>query len=152
MKTLIRPGVFETNSSSCHSISISSNVPKYETLYPDEDGLLVFNGGQFGWEWKDYYKAKDKCNYVATLIHELSEDYRDDSDNQDAIRLKEKFERVVKDHTGATEILYDLNDVYIDHQSVDSNSGPEIVDLSEQELKDLLFNPDSEISTGNDNE
>ena len=85
-------------------------------------------------------------------VFRRSEDYMSDQYNQDAIRLKEKFEKVVKDHTGATKIFYDLNNVFIDHQSVYGESGPVIISLSEQELKDLLFNPGSVISTGNDND
>ena len=45
-KKLIRYGVFETNSSSCHSISIDENNKNFtaSSLYVDEDGFVTLTG------------------------------------------------------------------------------------------------------------
>ena len=43
MKKLIRKGVFETNSSSSHSISLVTEDKQFvlDTLYPDQNGIVV---------------------------------------------------------------------------------------------------------------
>ena len=57
----IRKGVFETNSSSTHSIAIprSSGVPSYISFYT----------GEFGWAFEEV----DAANYFYTAIYEVSE-------------------------------------------------------------------------------
>lgn len=46
MKTIIRRGVFETNSSSSHSISIASEDKEFvmDTIYPDQNGVVRIVG------------------------------------------------------------------------------------------------------------
>jgi len=53
-KRLIRQSVFETNSSSAHSISLGKDTGKQfllDTLYPDQNGTITLTGGEFGWDW-----------------------------------------------------------------------------------------------------
>ena len=45
---LIRNSVFETNSSSCHSISIGKS-DVYDSVTPDEDGIIRIKPMEFGW-------------------------------------------------------------------------------------------------------
>ena len=52
--TKIRHGVFETNSSSTHSISINSRNTLYESITPDENDTVKLTVGQFGWDWNRY--------------------------------------------------------------------------------------------------
>ena len=42
-KKLIRTGVYETNSSSSHSLSIANETKEFvlDTIYPDQDGILT---------------------------------------------------------------------------------------------------------------
>lgn len=140
---IIRSSVFETNSSSCHSISVhSDDVSTYDTLYPDRDGVLTFTGDEFGWEFAKYHDAITKAEYLVTLfkVHGKS--------NQ------ELFERVVLDHTGAKSIVYDMKgdyDAYIDHQSIENPDDP-IFHLTYETMKDFIFNPNSVLMTGNDND
>lgn len=47
MKKVTRHGVFETNSSSTHSISIGSNKPEYPDFKGEE---ITLEQGEFGWE------------------------------------------------------------------------------------------------------
>ena len=48
-KMLIRTGVFETNSSSCHSVSVADETKPFifDTIYPDLDGKITVKGGQY---------------------------------------------------------------------------------------------------------
>mgnify|MGYP007013910295 CR=1 FL=1 len=59
MKTL-RAYVFETNSSSAHSITFSSQFPGNQT-----DGkLLVTGDGDFGWGYEELATPTEKMNYA----------------------------------------------------------------------------------------
>ena len=136
----IRQNVFETNSSSTHSFSISSNTDGiYQTLDVDDDGSITFVGGDFGWEFRKYNDAKTKCNYAATLYDQTKAD--------PAI-----FENVVKEHTGAKKIIYNFgtDDSYygIDHQSVHGNDWM----YDSFKMKNWLFSSESWLYLGNDNE
>ena len=75
MKTQIRHGVFETNSSSCHSLSIkkSRGDYKYDQLkrWVDEDDNTIHIGfGEFGWECKEYTDPFVKLEYALTMVVE----------------------------------------------------------------------------------
>jgi hypothetical protein len=139
----IRHNVFETNSSSTHSISVrSDNVGTYQTLYPDKDGVLTFEGGEFGWEFAKYCDAITKAEYLVTLfkVHNVSD--------------QALFEKVVLDHTGAKSIAYNIKEefeAYIDHQSREDLTSP-IFNLTYETMKDFIFNPKSLLMTGNDND
>jgi len=59
------------------------------------------------------------------------------------------LEEVIEEVTGATEVLFNLSDSYIDHQSHD------VVGKafeSKETLKEFIFNPKSVLRTGNDND
>lgn len=64
--TKIRRNVFETNSSSCHSITLGNlsikekNLKKYTSL--------IFQGGEFGWEYIEYNTPQDKLSYYLSAL------------------------------------------------------------------------------------
>lgn len=143
MTTLVRHGVFETNSSSCHSISIKETCDKYETLYPDDEGVFTFTGGEYGWGYETYYDADSKANYVATMCSEFGELSEENDDHT----LRDLLESVITEHTGITKFAYDLKDAYIDHQSVNRD----MYSWSREDMKNFIFNPRSELDIDNDN-
>lgn len=57
---IIRKNVFETNSSSCHSITFSS---KGSGTLPSGDFILQVKGDDYGWEVETYSNAQDKFSY-----------------------------------------------------------------------------------------
>ncbi len=61
----IRKSVFETNSSSTHSISIDSHGD-IELITPDDDGYIYIDIGQFGWEEETHHDFATKASYLAT--------------------------------------------------------------------------------------
>jgi hypothetical protein len=63
MKT-IRNNVFETNSSSCHSITFSTGYPDDQKDYQ----LLVTGDGDFGWGYDKLETPAEKMNY-ATIAY-----------------------------------------------------------------------------------
>ena len=132
----IRKCVFETNSSSTHSISISYATKLFDTIIPDDDGnIYLASNKDFGWEWKKYNDAKTKAIYAA-IETEYNPNHR------------KMLEDVIKEHTGAKEVYFKVNGT-IDHQSV--STAFKAFDTKES-LKNWLFNPESWLFTGNDNE
>jgi hypothetical protein len=136
MKKLIRHGVYETNSSSSHSVSIGLQESKeflLDTLYPDQDGIITIEGGEYGWEWFKHNDAATKASYAAQQFSH---------DDEKLQILKE----VIMEQTGAEDVVFeDLKNGYIDHDS----SG--IIDSNKTILRDFIFNKNSWLFGGNDN-
>lgn len=59
----IRKGVFETNSSSTHSICIAKDT---ELNIPQK---LYFSFGEFGWKWETLQSTEDKASYLYTGLY-----------------------------------------------------------------------------------
>lgn len=141
----IRPGVFETNSSSTHSICISGDSNcVLDTLYMENETVDIFSG-EFGWEVEQYNDAPTKAAYCLTYIKS-----HDNNENEEKMLRK-----VIQEVTGAKTINFvpDGKDSfykwgYIDHQSEDVCG--EAFE-SEEKLKAFIFNPHSYLITDNDN-
>lgn len=135
----IRNKIFETNSSSTHAISIFDAVNgMYDTIIPDDNGIIELGYGEFGWQWDRFNDALTKANYAAIFI-----------DNDQT--YKTMLVDVIKDHTGAKEIFFNITGS-IDHQSSLSEGGDCIKAFSSKEkLKNWIFHPESWLFTGNDN-
>lgn len=176
MKKIIRSNVFETNSSSCHSISIQKcEATLYSRLYPNEDGLIELIGGEFGWGYDKYTDALTKANYVAVAIALLEKSANDfntaDEERKKVfnyyslpefgaknyLAAKMIFEKVIRNQTGA-EVIYNFsvddwqhpNHSYIDHQSFEDAKDGEWL-LNEEEVFNFIFSPESELVIDNDN-
>ena len=138
MKKQIRQGVFETNSSSTHSVSIPEKInPLFtkNTLITDIDNNIILNGGEFGWEIQDYTDALTKANYMAVAAR------WDDNDTQLLIE-------VIKEETLCNDVILNLEDSYIDHESVGI---AEFLFKSKEALRDFIFNTQCILHTDNDN-
>src|ERR1041384_1998628 len=94
----IRHSVFETNSSSTHSISISSDVRTLDTLYVDENGVVTIEGEQFGWDEETFRNAESKASYAMIYAHEWV--------GEDKDRYIQMLTDVIKQQTGAREVVY----------------------------------------------
>lgn len=140
MNKLIRTGVFETNSSSSHSISIASGsefIVDTTSLVPDSNGNITLIGGEYGWAWEKFPDAYTKANYCAVACK-----YNDSHINM--------LIDVIKEQTGAEDIIFAFtDDSYIDHDSTDVYA-PAF--SSKETLKNFIFNKLSLLYTGNDNE
>jgi len=139
-KVLIRNGVFETNSSSAHSVSLAGPDKDFvlDTIYPDENGSIILTGGEFGWEWFKHNDALTKANYAAIA-------------NMNNLNL---IKEVIMEQTGCDKVIFAFsNDYdspnwsYIDHQSIESETCPS----SKDELRNFIFNKNSWLFGGNDN-
>jgi hypothetical protein len=158
MNKVTRHGVFETNSSSTHSIAIQGGKYVLDKL-PVEDGVCRVYPGEFGWEEEDYYDADTKASYCLTHAWSAG-DGRDGykmSPEKAASRL-DMLRDVIQKATGAEKVEFaESGDDfykrgYIDHQSIEGDGGAgEPAFASEESLRDFIFNPNSLLRTDNDN-
>ncbi len=133
----IRTGIFETNSSSTHSVSFNRWIPgRSGRLEPDSDGKIHVFGGEFGWNWGAYNDSETKVDYYFTFF----------KGNPEMTRLGIK---VIREWTGRDVVVDIYEGSYIDHQSSDTL---DFLEGSEDKVRDFFFNPDTWLYTGNDNE
>lgn len=133
----IRIGVFETNSSSSHSLTVSSGELQASVL-PDQDGVIVGLLGDFGWEIAHYDSQESKLSYLLTQIQ-----YDD--------RLILLAKAAIKEYTGFKLVV--AGDGYVDHQSSDALN--DLFSGSDEEIKqnmiNFVFNSGYSFDTDNDN-
>lgn len=143
MKKQVRQNVFETNSSSSHSISIEpSSDGLYDTIIPDEEGNVILCGGEFGWEIEEYTDALTKANYCA--VDQLNDDSK-----------IEMLKEVIKEQTGCNDVIINFSDEwnkanysYIDHASRGTTNE---AFYSKEDLRNFIFSKNSILYTDNDN-
>lgn len=149
----IRQNVFETNSSSTHSICIAKDA---KLTIPNQ---LNFNFGEFGWE-EDSLKTNDeKASYLYTGL--IARDRHDDVEkiisflNSKGIDVgveKPIYEtRSYTDNGVIIEYTSGQNIGYIDH-SDELEDFLDAVCYDENKLMRYLFSDLSFIRTGNDND
>ena len=141
-----RHSVFETNSSSCHTITVDDN-----DFIPDKldvvDGVCKIFPGEFGWEVEKYNDAQTKASYCLTYAKTAS---GGDSD----LSLVDQLRDVIAAETGAkVKFVQNAHDSYapwgyIDHQSM-RVAAPAFA--SDSTLRAFIFNPASTLETDNDN-
>lgn len=149
-----RQNVFETNSSSTHSISIASGstADLTDLPYVNDEGIVNISTGEYGWEIETYRDCDDRLSYAATYALR-NEDYE--------CKEVEMLEEVIREYTKAEIILFDGCNAntnsestsfhdhgYIDHQSIDDAAE---IFTSKETLAQFLFNPNSYFETDNDN-
>jgi hypothetical protein len=137
---LIRKNCFETNSSSSHSVSLAGEDKDFvlDTIYPDDSGVVEIDLQGFGWEWFKHNTAADKAAY-AWIQFEHNE------------MTREVILDIIKEQTGANEVKFvkdpfDSLGSYIDH---DSHG---IVSSDRKDLRNFIFNKNSWLFGGNDND
>jgi hypothetical protein len=134
MKRIVRTGVFETNSSSSHSLSLAREDQEFvmDSIYPDQNGVIRVDGKEFGWGWDKFNDAITKLAYA----------FQDSFDHEDLIR------EVVMKQTGATEVIFEEGGGYIDHDGVGTTQ-----DLrgDREDMRNFIFNKNSWLYIGNDN-
>ena len=154
MKKIIRKGVFEINSSSCHSISVVMDSLEFVKVHVS-GGIFYIYSNDFGWEQYEYSHYSNKCSYLAIYIRDWCDDRQQE--------FRNIFEQCIKDFTQCLEIEYEdlfweggWDKGHIDHQSVEGcvyhylfdKDDPDYV---EGQLKNFLFNLNSTLTTDNDN-
>lgn len=163
MKRQIRRNVFETNSSSMHSLTVTPNGHMDNLIVDEFENKVITKFGEFGWGYDIYCDAATKLSYLMTMIIEL---------NSNCISLKEFYElddfkkvnEVVSNHCHCdgikvestiekckwSENYYNNHDGYIDHQSVcDINSL--LTGYGGCTIEDFIFDTGIKLIIDNDN-
>ena len=142
MKRVIRKGIYETNSSSIHTIVISSDGMEPSKLPVDKDGYITVKYGEFGKDGTVYSSQEDKLSYLVTQCYYLGGwDYDVNRDNNYHFR---NIEDAIVDYTGAKGIKIVGGEPEIDHQTV-SQMGYDGMHLiqnewDEKEIQSFVFN------------
>ena len=141
----IRDNVFETNSSSTHSLCISKekfdpkNIPEYLNITADED---------FGWRRDTYSTAEEKANYIYEVMCEcgMIAELKDFKSKIKKLGIKASYPRMKKDKWDDIVI-----GGYVDHAG---EAAPFVHELlkDEDKLCRFLFDYKSVVYTGSDGE
>lgn len=164
MKKKARQSVFETNSSSVHSLSIR-NIDSSDTIreYMQENGkTLNIEGDCFGWEFETYDTPAKKLSYVYTLACSYSWDeyltMREFmKETLQSVGLEPIFEEMKECKYSADgdsfvePIQRNSWDVCIDHAEYLKDFANDIFSDGNLMLS-FIFNKGSYILTGNDND
>lgn len=166
MKKQLRKSVFETNSSSTHSICINSTG---DYMIPEK--IHFENDGCFGWDWDTYNDVYAKAGYLYIALLERCHWNCEDKNNTEQLlnSVKEVQNKLTSMLTelGVKEVTFDdvkineyiYNDEthryisfggYIDHTE-DLDDFITAVMSDKELLAHYLFCPDSCVITGNDN-
>lgn len=140
----IRNNIFETNSSSTHSISID-NTLKIDYVLPITIKPDWY--AEFGWDYEIWDTIEEKMAYMIRCL--LAYDYCTEDTLQEKIKpIQEKFHNLGIDFEIPT--YEEWQGGYIDHEEWYKDEIQSIYD-NEDELLRFLLNNNSYIEGGNDN-
>jgi len=156
MKT-IRQGVFETNSSSSHSLSIREGKWGQLELKPNDEEYIEVEPGQFGWEIKWYDDQLSKLRYLLTMVFmteidwedRLKEDWIEKLEQTEGFRVLNTF---VHRNSGYYLQVIGTNgdEYYIDHQSCGYESLLDFLCSYNTTIEEVILG-NATIKTDNDN-
>jgi hypothetical protein len=149
MPTNIRKGVFETNSSSMHSIAVRGGDARYENI-PD---VIHLDFDYWGWGYEELRGVSEKLAYVVCAIQYNGGGYGASVEEIKETDYYKWIEEMVSDYTGS-KLQTTGNDLgSIDHQSSDMLDAHFVNDKEAfmQNIRDLVFNPSVVIIIDNDN-
>lgn len=137
----VRKSIFETNSSSTHSVVIAPEGADF-VMPKDLPDVIKLESDEFGWEQKSYMDFFSRLSYAFTYAINYSRE--EDVDN---------LRKIVTEFTGKeTEMEEGKEHGYIDHQSVEGRMGQiEEAFKDAATLKRFLFGKGSSFETDNDN-
>lgn len=157
-KIQIRKSVFETNSSSSHSLTMGTgdlSQPPFDAEVL-RSGIIPVTVGEYGWEYFRYYMPINKIKYLLTQVTRGSLPSAEDLENEgltltESVREDSRIDRlfkVVEEHTGC-KIEVQPGSGYVDHDSDDVG-----MDLLRDTtaLHQFLFDQSAYIETSNDND
>ena len=167
MRIKIREGIFESNSSSSHSLSVSRKSSyDYTSIrsHIDLDGILHIEPEEFGWEEREYRLPYNKIQYAFEMIYmtEFSYDERKTL-SVDEIYESEGFqalkETILENIPECKDVVVEpIKDTwsepfgYIDHQSCEYyKSLQHFLSDYDVTLEEFIFNTGVVLKTDNDN-
>ena len=147
MKTHIRYNIWETNSSSCHSMVIVEN-DKAESEIPKE---ITVELGKFGWEEHFYSDFSTKLSWIYTVLQYL-EDTEKRQEYIDKLKTSLEIngvETITFEDPEEDTDEFGWHNWYVDHGD---EYVQEVLDLFENnDLHNFLYCSKSYLHTDNDN-
>lgn len=144
MHVTVRRKVFETASSSVHSLSVEPGELSAE-MFIDADGILRIFPGEFGWGIDKFTDAATKASYCYTYL-QYTGSYKEG--------LQDRLKRVIQEQTKAKDVVFENSsdeyypEGYIDHKSTDVCGD---VFESDENIRNFIFNPSNVLVIDNDN-
>jgi len=156
-----RSGVFETNSSSTHSLTLASTFENMVTSpvsdYEIKQGFITVYPGEYNWAEEEFNSIGEKLSYLYVDAMR-GEDDKDVDPNSEFYRNSnfklKMIEDAVKEYTGIGVVFEKSSDTYypfgyIDHQSV--GLCEEVWDDGTNGVIRFAFSNSSYFKTDNDN-
>ena len=147
-----RRHVFETNSSSSHSLTVSESELLSTNLNKEilRKGTLNISVGEYNWEWYRHYSLEGKLRYIVTDLT-LHDDFYSHTQFITEFPIMAEVVEILADRFGL-EVNFELDGISggIDHQSV-GMSRQYVENMNAEQLVSFLLS-DSFIETGNDND
>ena len=149
MTIKIRRGVFETNSSSSHSVSICNNDLDNLmdiSLIPDENGVVTIVYLQVYDNSRDdviLRNAVDKAMYV---FSDILSNYYEGEDLLIRKELTKSLISIIKKQTGATSVKFRYNKWMYDHLEADMSGDTDPIYNSEESMRNFIFNKNSQVT------
>lgn len=133
-----RNNVFETNSSSVHAISISKDGLEPSRLKKNKNNKIVVKLGTFDC-CGELTTQNEKLSYLMTCMYYI---YPDIPDKNSCVYPYEGIKNVICKYANADDIiLTNIDDAYIDHQSVPYDTGDLIINIyDEDSIINFIFN------------
>ena len=132
----VRKNVFETNSSSVHTLQISKDGLEPSELKLNKDGNIEIEFGEFEKDYRIYNTQYEKLQYLISFIaynYGYYYDLGDLYENYDFTTVRD----AVCEYTGANDIIVvGETQPHIDHQSADEC----VIRLYDDEIINFIFN------------
>ena len=163
MKRVIRNGVFESNSSSMHSVSVRGERNLNEYYHPD--GVIAIKLDEYGWEGDSLCDFYDKLEYAMSMV--LHTEYPGfnhfnkftvDQDELESLEGYKLLLDAIRKHGDCERIIIKKRNSYvypygyIDHQSYEDYSS--LADFLKDwniDAERYLFDDDVVVHIDNDN-
>jgi len=146
MKKTFRDGLFETNSSSVHTLVFKNNEWAKPDLDMDGDAVIG-RIKYFGKDGRTYDSQNDKLSYLLTCMWCFC------GENLDRLHDSSYFdelEEIVTEHTGASKIklVYGEGEHGMDHQTYPEYYGDcPLFDLNRYNMENFIFNDNVALKT-----
>lgn len=168
----IRRKIFETNSSSSHSLTISNKGELEDFNLPlNENGEVLMTFGEFGWGEDSCVNQYEKLQYLLTMVKETELEKLDVNKNSNPYELFYNLDgfkainKVIKQYCNGVIIAenelsikpyneghYISSEGYIDHESCEDYSSLEdFLSYIGIGIKEFIFNSKYEMKISNDN-
>lgn len=161
MKFTIREDVWETNSSSVHSLVVSDKGLRKCKLRPREDGYIHIKIRYWGKKLEYFPNQKDKLSYLLTCVAYCcgcgygNDDYERYYDDYRFKYIEEAVVHYYEETTGKSDCLGirvdNLADAKIDHQSIPEYGEVPFVSVwDEKSIQNFIFNSYISLKTDHD--